>query len=162
MQSLVEIARQEYDTMGQYLQQIFKITSERVVSDDMKVGCQSIEFWTTIGEVEAARLEKGANIHNFITNMKEFLIPLLLNTIKSVDEFQDEDEWGVNKAAGCCLQKCALILKNDIMGPIVAFISENIVQEDWKLRYASLMALGAISEGPEKAKFAEVIVPSLA
>ena len=55
-----------------------------------------------------------------------------------------------------------MILKNDIMGPIVAFISENIVQEDWKLRYASLMALGAISEGPEKAKFAEVIVPSLA
>ena len=48
------------------------------------------------------------------------------------------------------------------MGPIVGFISENIVQEDWKLRYASLMALGAISEGPEKAKFAEVIVPSLA
>ena len=48
------------------------------------------------------------------------------------------------------------------MGPIVAFISENIVQEDWKLRYASLMTLGAISEGPEKAKFAEVIVPSLA
>jgi hypothetical protein len=53
----------------------------------MKVGCQSIEFWTTIGEVEAARLDKGATIHNFITNMKEFLIPLLLNTIKSVDEY---------------------------------------------------------------------------
>ena len=73
--------------MGQYLQQISKITGERVVSDDMKVGCQSIEFWTCIGEVEAARLDKGANIHNFITNMKEFLIPLLLNAIKTVDEF---------------------------------------------------------------------------
>ena len=47
------------------------------------------------------------------------------------------------------------------MGPIVSFVSENIVQTDWKLRYASLMALGAISEGPEKVKFAEVIVPSL-
>ena len=69
----------------------------------MKVGCQSIEFWTTIGEVEVARIDKGANIHNFITNMKEFLIPLLLNSIKTVDEFQDDDEWGVNKAAGCCL-----------------------------------------------------------
>ena len=47
------------------------------------------------------------------------------------------------------------------MAPIVAFVSENIVQPDWKLRYASLMALGAISDGPDKAKFAEVIVPSL-
>ena len=57
------------------------------MSDDMKVGCQSIEFWTTIGEVEVARIDKGANIHNFITNMKEFLIPLLLNAIKTVDEY---------------------------------------------------------------------------
>ena len=53
----------------------------------MKVGCQSIEFWTIIGEVEAARLDKGANIHNFITNMKEFLIPLLLSAMKTVDEY---------------------------------------------------------------------------
>ena len=67
----------------------------------------------------------------------------------------------MNKSAGCCLQKCALILKNEIMAPIVAFVSENIVQPDWKLRYASLMALGAISDGPDKVKFAEVIVPSL-
>ena len=46
---------------------------------------------------------------NYIMTVKEFLIPLLLSAIKKIDD-DEEDDWGVNKAAGCCLQKCALIL----------------------------------------------------
>ena len=65
------------------------------------------------------------------------------------DDFDDE-EWGVNLSAGCCLQKVSHILKNDIMQPVVEFVKENIMAADWRLRYASLMALGAVSEGPDK------------
>ena len=47
------------------------------------------------------------------------------------------------------------------MESVVQFVSSNILQEDWRLRYSALMALGAISEGPDKTKIAEVIVPSI-
>ena len=47
------------------------------------------------------------------------------------------------------------------MTPVVEFVKMNIMQQDWKLRYASLMALGAISEGPDKKTYAEIIVPSI-
>jgi hypothetical protein len=32
---------------------------------------------------------------------------------------------------------------------------------DWKKRYSALLALGAITEGPEKLKFMQVIIPGL-
>ena len=56
------------------------------INDDYKVGCQGIEFWTTIAEVEYSRLEKGTAVCNYITTVKEFLVPLLLNAIKTTDE----------------------------------------------------------------------------
>ncbi len=67
-----------------------------------------------------------------------------------MEDDEDDEEWGVNMSAGCCLQKISVILKNEVMVPVVEFVKNNIMQEDWKLKYASLMALGAISEGPDK------------
>jgi hypothetical protein len=32
---------------------------------------------------------------------------------------------------------------------------------NWKKRYSALLALGAITEGPEKMKFMDVIIPGL-
>jgi hypothetical protein len=32
---------------------------------------------------------------------------------------------------------------------------------DWKKRYSALLSLGAITEGPEKMKFMNVIIPGL-
>lgn len=37
------------------------------------------------------------------------------------------------------------------MEPVINFVSENIGSEDWKKRYAALLALGSITEGPDKA-----------
>lgn len=45
------------------------------------------------------------------------------------------------------------------MQPVIAFVSENIRSEDWKKRYAALLALGSITEGPEKSAFMNVILP---
>ena len=64
-------------------------------------------------------------------------------------------------SSGCCLAAIALVIGNDIMEPVLAFVSQNIQSPDWKKRYSSLLALGAITEGPEKIKFMNVIVPGL-
>lgn len=64
-------------------------------------------------------------------------------------------------SSGCCLQKISLLLQQDVMPPVVEFVGANILSTEWKARYAALIALGAITEGPEKQKFAEILIPSI-
>jgi len=47
------------------------------------------------------------------------------------------------------------------MDPVVQYVSQNIILDSWKNKYAALMALGSITEGPEKQKFLEIIIQSL-
>ena len=63
--------------MFNFLQKISEVTERAATQDDQKVGCQGIEFWTTLAEVEISRIEKGANTMNYIATCKDFLIALL-------------------------------------------------------------------------------------
>jgi L-cysteine desulfidase len=63
---------------------------------------------------------------NYIKNCKDELIQLMLQGIKNVsieDDDDDDGEWGVNMSSGCCLQKISLLLRNDVIAPVVAFVS---------------------------------------
>ncbi len=40
-------------------------------------------------------------------------------------------------------------------------MSGNIQNQEWKKRYSALIALGAITEGPDKMNLMQVIVPGL-
>jgi hypothetical protein len=55
----------------------------------------------------------------------------------------------------------ALIVGNEIISTVVAFVGTNFKDENWKRRYASLIALGAITEGPDKLQFMNTITPGL-
>jgi hypothetical protein len=48
-----------------------------------------------------------------------------------------------------------------VIQPVVGFVGQNILDSNWKNRYASLIALGAIAEGPEKPAFAQILEPSI-
>ena len=74
------------------------------------------------------------------------------------EEDEDDEELGHALSAACCLQKFSLLLGNHVMDPVVQFVASNIQQPNWKNKYASLIALGSITEGPDKQKFLEVII----
>jgi len=153
MMCLVEIARQEYEHMGTYIAKLSQLTAHVAKNDASEVGSQGIEFWTTLAEVEISRLEKQGQILNIIDQCKDFLIQLLLECISNVqieDEDEAEEEWGVNLASGCCLVKISLLLKSQVLGPVVQFVQANIMATEWKQKYAALMALGAVADGPDK------------
>lgn len=126
MQSLVEVGKQEYEFVTHYFAKIAEVTSNAALHDDGKVGAQGIEFWTTLAEEELLRERKGAHLMNYIKNCEGDLISLLLNGIKNVSIEDDEDEeteWGVHMSSGCCLQKVSLLLRNDVIQPVIAFVS---------------------------------------
>ena len=50
---------------------------------------------------------------------------------------------------------------NDILEQVIGFVSLNISDQDWKKRYSALIALGAITEGPDRIKFMNIITPGL-
>lgn len=47
------------------------------------------------------------------------------------------------------------------MEPVIKFVAQNIQSPNWKHRYSALLALGSITEGPDKMNFNNVIMPGL-
>ena len=164
MQTLVEVARLEYEAVDYYFPQIAQITSDGAKGEDEKLGAQGIEFWTSLAEEEQARIRKNGHVKGYISRCATDLINLLITCIQRVnleDEDEEDDELGVALSSGCCLAAVSLVLGNQIIEPIIAFVSANIMDTDWKKRYSALLALGAITEGPEKTKFMQVLIPGL-
>jgi len=54
-----------------------------------------------------------------------------------------------------------VLIKNEVMEKVISFASNNIQSPNWKMKYAALISLGSITDGPEKAKFMEVIMQAL-
>jgi hypothetical protein len=42
------------------------------------------------------------------------------------DEDEDDDEFGVALSAGCCLGAISIVVGNEIMEPVLGFVSTNI------------------------------------
>lgn len=135
MQCLVEIGKQEYESVEFYFQKIAEVTSKAALNDETNVGAQGIEFWTSIAEEELERLKKNQPIKDYIRKSQNDLIGLILQGIQKVSIENDEDvideEWGVNMSSGCCLQKMSLLLSNDVMPLVIEFVSQNIESQDW-------------------------------
>lgn len=49
----------------------------------------------------------------------------------------------------------------ELMDPVVSYVAAHIQSQNWKEKYAALMALGSITEGPDRTKFSLVIVQAL-
>ena len=88
----------------------------------------------------------------------------MLTQIRKVeieDDCEEDDEWGVQSSAGCCLQKLAALLGATVIPQVVEFVQANIVSPEWQGRYAALIALGAICEVPDKAAIGSILASSM-
>jgi importin subunit beta-1 len=134
------------------------------LQDEEQVGAQGLEFWTSLAEVEIKKLKKGGQIVGYINQCNTQLVSLLLQCTQKLNKDGDTDDtedWGVALSAGCCLDKVAQLLKNEIMNPVITFVASNIQSTEWKNRYSALLALGAITEGPDKMQYMTVIMPGI-
>lgn len=96
---------------------------------------------------------------NYVAGCTESLLKMILQGISVInfEEDDDEEEWGHAMSASCCLQKLAMLIKNDVVSAVVTYAGTNLQMPGWKAKYSGLLALGSITEGPEKTQFAQVI-----
>ena len=97
---------------------------------------------------------------NYINIVSVSLTDLLLQGIQKIlidDDEDDDGQLGVSLSSGCCLNAIALIVGDQILDKTFNFVGVNLENPDWKVKYASLVTLGAITEGPDKNRFITTI-----
>lgn len=65
------------------------------------------------------------------------------------EEGAADDEYDVSRAAYQALQLYSQCVQGEIIQPVLAFVEENIRNEDWRCRDAAVASFGAIMDGPD-------------
>eukprot|EP01006_Ploeotia_vitrea_P034310 TRINITY_DN65737_c5_g2_i4.p1 TRINITY_DN65737_c5_g2~~TRINITY_DN65737_c5_g2_i4.p1 ORF type:complete len:893 (-),score=494.38 TRINITY_DN65737_c5_g2_i4:214-2850(-) len=157
---LVEIANLYYDTLHQYMRDLFMLTSNAISKETEEVALQAIEFWSTICDVEIERTEdiadaterglKAPDCHKFAQAALPFLTPLILQGLTRQDEDLDSDEWNVAKASGTCLGLLAEATGDLVLKHVLPWVQKNMQSTNWRHREAATLAFGSILDGPSK------------
>mmetsp|Transcript_601 Transcript_601/g.716 ORF Transcript_601/g.716 Transcript_601/m.716 type:complete len:877 (+) Transcript_601:69-2699(+) len=158
---IVKTASFYYEYLGEYITGIYESTFKAIREDVQPVGMQAIEFWTTLCEEEIYLLEeqleqdmKGEEPSKtcafYMRKCGKQLCELLLNDcLIKQEEDQDEETRNIATSAAMCLGFLSQCLHNDILPYILPFVEKNINNEDWHRREASVLAFGAMLEGPD-------------
>ncbi|XP_044165026.1 importin subunit beta-1-like [Acropora muricata] len=161
LQNLVKIMSLYYQHMEEYMgRALFPISISAIKSDCDEVSLQGIEFWSSVCDeemdlaIEAAEAAESnrkpeQTSRFYAKGALQYLTPLLTDSLKRQEDFDDEDDWNPCKAAGVCLMLLAQCCENDVLQYVIDFITANIEREDWKSRDAAVMAFGSILEGPD-------------
>lgn len=77
------------------------------------------------------------------------------------DDDEEDDETGVQQSAGVCLHRISKLIGNAVLDPVLIFVRTHISSQEWQKRYAAIICLGIITEGPDKPAFCAILTPSL-
>lgn len=166
---IATIATLYYEYLADYMDTLCKLTFSAITSDQEEVGLQSLEFWSSMCDVELDLIEdmhyaelegrtEGVTACLFyVQAVLATLIPILTETLKQQDEDQDEDSWNLSMAAATCLALVAQVVGDACVDPTMAFITQNIDSTDWRQKEAAIMAFGSILDGPDSAKIAPLV-----
>lgn len=176
---LAKIVLMYYQHMSLYMEKaLYVLSILGMQSNDDKVACMAIEFWSTICEEEfeiAFQLHEygeredpataDLQSYNFALLATNDVLPVLLTLLTKQNEDPEDDDWSVAMAAGSCLQLFAQTTGMYVVEPTLKFFAANIELHEWRPREAAVMAFGSILEGPEidqlKGPILEAIKPIL-
>ena len=161
---LVDVVNLYYDSVGNFLQELGRVTFQAVRQDTAKVSQLALEVWNQVGDIEIDRKENISAefpLRNYMSLVSNDLLLLLLENIHKVES--DEDEWDVNKACASVLCVLTQLAEDKVVDISLTYINSNIQKPEWQYRKASLMVIGSILEGPSNLKIAPIakLVPSI-
>ena len=153
---LIDIVSNYYDFVGNFLQELGRLTFQAVRQDNTKVALLALEVWNQLGDIELDRKENVSESpsRGYFTTAATDLLTLLLENIHKVQS--DDDEWDVNKACASVLNVLIQITEDKVMDNALYYITTNLQKPEWQLRQSSLMVIGSILEGPSTMKIAPI------
>lgn len=110
--------------------------------------------------MEIEREKAGQPHKQIIKQCSSSLIAILLAGLQKINEDEedkflkdenDSQEWTVCLAATCALENMALVMKDEILSPVLHFIQPKLASNLWVDKYVGILAFGAILEGPSPA-----------
>lgn len=148
-----------YEYMNEYMAPaLFPITAEGMRSSEESVIMMALEFWSTVCEEETERkynaIKDGSQVadwyksHHFADQAVGQILPRILEVMTQQDEDAGDDEWNSSMSAASTLGLFAQCCGDIVVNPTLEFVSNNIRNEQWNFREASVMAFGSILEGP--------------
>ena len=133
-----------------------------------------MEFWSTLCEAEVEILDEIEEANdrgeqhslvcsNYVRAALEHLVPLLLETLTKQDEDADPDDgdWNLCLAGGACLQLVATTVEDDVVDFVMPFVSQSILNENWRYREAAINGFGFILDGPTEEKIGPHVAGSI-
>ncbi|RQM28577.1 hypothetical protein B5M09_007912, partial [Aphanomyces astaci] len=157
---IATIASLYYEYLGEYMSVLCDLTFKAVQADQAEVGLQSLEFWSSICDVELEFIEEGrygdpavaaANLKRYVETVLPALVPMLLNTLTQQEEDQFEDDtWNLSMAGATTLTLAAQVVEDAIVAPVMQFVTTNIQSANWHQKEAAIMAFGSILDGPHQ------------
>ncbi|VWU48923.1 importin beta, putative [Hepatocystis sp. ex Piliocolobus tephrosceles] len=164
---LINIVSYFYSYLDAYMYAIGPLTWLAIESENERIAISAIEFWNTVCEEETF-IDQYDDIlgqkknHNIVKQAMVFLLPKIFNAmITQESEDIDTDAWTISMASATFLSLSAQLLKNDIVEPVISFIEENFIHEDWRRRDAAVLAYGSIMEGPDTEKLRPLVEESV-
>ena len=142
-QCLAAIAESYYEHMSPYMATLFPLTTSAIMTDHPSVGMMAIEFWVSIFGVEAEIEEGSLNISQ---NVASHILPLLLDTLLKQGDSEDDDEWTIAEAGGLCLKSLVQVVGDSIVPFVIAFVTKNIQETNWRNKEAGILAFGTLME----------------
>lgn len=167
--ALARIMASYYSHMSVYMEKaLYGLTVSGMRSEDERVACMAVEFWSTVCEneidiaVEREEFpESTTSLYNFALYAINDVLPTLFSLLTKQNEDPDDDTWNVAMAAGSCLQLFAQDTGNYVVQPTLAFVEQNIASENWREREAAVMAFGSILDGPDRNELTILIQQAL-
>ena len=165
-----------YRFMRLYMEKaLYGLTVSGMQSEDEKVSCMAVEFWSTVCEEEleiamdsdildgtdSISQDQNLQSFNFALVAIQDVLPTLLTLLTRQNDDPEDDDWSVAMAAGACLQLFAQNTGNYVVEPTLQFVSANINSDNWRYKEASVMAFGSILEGPDRDSLGTLIVQAL-
>ncbi|KAK2722426.1 hypothetical protein QYM36_002833 [Artemia franciscana] len=173
LQCLVKIMSLYYRYMEAYMgPALFAISLEAMKSDIDEIALQGIEFWSNVCDeeidlvVEAQEAEEMGRTPErtsryYALGALQYILPVLLHLLTKQEDSDDDEDWNPCKAAGVCLMLLAQCCGDNVVGPVLNFVKENIKSPNWRCRDAAVMAFGSVLEGPNVENLQPIVEQAL-
>ena len=115
----------------------------------------SLEIWESLSGYEIDLRNKGVPHQNLVLHYSNVIIPILISGLISFDSstedgsIDDAGEITVPLSVGIALESISKNIGNAVLQPVLDNIIPLLQNPDWGKRWAGMIGLGSIIEGPE-------------